>query len=142
MVADKPKLRASWENGQLTMKPVVTPYWQDGKLHVPDEPSPGPITAPEPPITAELLRDMGNQIRGGPVQLTYYPTRTSNPSDPRTAAAGYDAQTRTMRVSWGDGGKAYNYYQVEPQEWQRFKRSASPGKLINRFFNFKPYGPA
>jgi hypothetical protein len=89
-----------------------------------------------------VLRSLGDRERGGTVPITYFPTKTSNPSDPRTAAAGYDRETQTLRVEWGDGGPAYNYYNVTPAEWRRFQNVASPGKLINRIFNDHPYGPA
>lgn len=91
---------------------------------------------------ADLLRDLGDQERGGPVQLTYFPTKTSNPADPRTAAAGYDRDTQTVRVEWGDGGIAYNYYGVPPNVWRNFRRAPSPGRFINRVLNNYQYGPA
>ncbi len=91
---------------------------------------------------AEVLRELGDQERGGPVQITYFPTKTSNPRDPRTAAAGYDKTTQTMRVEWGDGGAAYNYYGVPPNIWRNFRRAPSPGKYINRVLNYYTYGPA
>lgn len=91
---------------------------------------------------ADIRREEGNRARGGPVRLTYWPTSTSNPSDPRTAAAGYDKGTQTLRVEWGDEGEAYNYYEVTPQEWRNFQNRKSPGKYINRWLNDKPYGTA
>lgn len=90
----------------------------------------------------DIRRDETDEARGGPVRLTYWPTSTSNPSDPRTAAAGYDRETQTMRVEWGDGGAAYNYYEITPQEWRNFRRAKSPGKWINRNGNSHPYGRA
>lgn len=91
---------------------------------------------------AALRRDLGDQERGGRVPLTYFPTSTSNPEDPRTAAAGYDRPTQTLRVAWGDGGRDYNYYDVPPNVWRNFLRVKSPGRLINRTLNNYPYGPA
>jgi hypothetical protein len=91
---------------------------------------------------AEMMRELGNQERGGQVALTYFPTKTSNPEDPRTAAAGYDPTTQTLRVAWGDGGQDYNYYNVPPNAWRNFQRVGSPGRLINRTLNNFPYGPA
>lgn len=79
---------------------------------------------------------------GGPVPYTYYPTKTSNPADPRTAAAGYDAETGTLHVAWGDGGVSYNYYDVPPNVWRNFRKAPSPGKFINRVLNNYNYGPA
>ena len=87
-------------------------------------------------------REEGDRARGGPVRLTYYPTKTSNPSDPRTAAAGYDRETETIRVEWGDGGPAYNYYECTPADWKSFRDAMSPGRRINRRLNAKPYGLA
>jgi hypothetical protein len=49
--------------------------------------------------------------RGGPVPITVNPTRTSNPSRPRTLAAGYDGKTDTMTVVFRDGA-VYEYYDV------------------------------
>lgn len=72
------------------------------------------------------------------------PTRTSNPERPRTLQAGYDKKagqsTGTLRVRFRDGSP-WEYYEVEPEVWQRFKRSASPGKFINRVLNGYSYGP-
>ena len=66
------------------------------------------------------------------------PTSSSNPARPRTHLAGYNAAERTMRVVFRDG-TPYEYYGVEPVVWQRFKRSASPGRFINRILNQYPY---
>lgn len=87
----------------------------------------------------------GEESRGGPVRLTYWPTQTSNPNRPRTVAAGYDRETQTIRVEWArpSGGiDAYNYYECTPEDWRAFRRAKSPGKMINRRLNEKPYGPA
>lgn len=90
----------------------------------------------------DLRREEGDEARGGPVRLTYWPTNTTNPRRPRTVAAGYDRETQTMRVEWRDGGAAYNYYEITPQEWRNFRRAVSPGRWINRVGNAHPYGPA
>lgn len=150
MASDKPRYRGIIKDGKMVLRPVSaapakTRYraeFKDGVLHF--EP-----TAPPPPgrlgdVENEVLRGLGNQERGGPVPLTYFPTVTSDPSDPRTAAAGYDPDTRTLRVEWGDGGRGYNYYEVDPQTWMEFQnRSAtpSPGRFINDELNYHPYGP-
>lgn len=63
---------------------------------------------------------------------------SSNPARPRTLEAGYNAEQRTLRVVFRDG-TPYSYYGVEPVTWQRFKRSASPGRFINRVLNSYPY---
>lgn len=67
------------------------------------------------------------------------PTTSSNPARPRTLEAGYNAGERTLRVVFRDG-TPWEYYGVEPVIWQRFKRSASPGRFINRVLNNYPYG--
>lgn len=123
--ASKPRFRAKFEGGQIRVKPIQTAGL-------------GAVETPE----AETLRILGNQQRGGPVQITYFPTPTINPADPRTAAAGYDKETQTLRVEWGDGGAAYNYYYVTPAEWRNLRRVKSPGRYINRVLNAHPYGPA
>lgn len=66
------------------------------------------------------------------------PTSSSNPARPRTLQAAYNANERTMRVVFRDG-TPWEYYGVEPITWQRFKRSASPGRFINRILNGYPY---
>lgn len=121
----KTRYRGQFSKGQLRVRPT-------------EPPPPGRLSD----VENEVLVSLGNQERGGPVQLTYFPTTTSNPADPRTAAAGYDPDTKTMRVEWGDGGPAYNYYDVTPAEWRRFQQVQSPGRMINRVFNYHPYGPA
>lgn len=105
--------------------------------------TPAAPKAPKTPdAAAEILANRGDKQRGGPVPISYAPTRSSNPSDPRTAAAGYDPETKTLRVEWGDGGPAYNYYNVPPRVWKDFQRAPSPGKYINRVLNNYEYGRA
>lgn len=83
--------------------------------------------------------------------LTERPTNTSNPPRPRTMAAGYDYKSKTMFVRFrgdrvGQGlyqdGVGYEYYNVTRREWDRFRNSPSPGRMINTTFNHKPYSPA
>jgi hypothetical protein len=124
----KPRVRGQFEGGQLRIRPTV--------------PSPAGRLSD---VENDVLRTLGNQERGGQVPLTYFPTVSSNPADPRTAAAGYDPATKTLRVEWGDGGRAYNYYQVQPSTWIQFQnpqKTPSPGRYINRILNDHPYGPA
>lgn len=89
--------------------------------------------------------------------LDYRPTETSSPrpgekeARPRTRAAGYDAQSGTLFVRfrgprqgpgiWKDG-VGYEYYEVTPREWEQFKNTHSPGQMINRVLDNKPYTPA
>jgi len=64
--------------------------------------------------------------------LTDVPTSSTDYSRPRTVAAGYDTDTRTMTVVFRDG-TFYNYYEVTPGEWQAFSSSLSKGKpWLNR----------
>lgn len=148
----KPRYRGVMRSdGSLGIKPVIHARVSDSKpryraefegedlhVHPIHEIQPGHIEAPE----AEVRRILGDQERGGPVPITYFPTPTINPADPRTAAAGYDRATQTLRIEWGDGGVAYNYYDVTPSEWRNFQRVKSPGRWVNRVGNFHTYGPA
>lgn len=93
-----------------------------------------------PDAEAELLAQQTDDAAGR-VTVSYSPTRTSNPQDPRTSAAGYDPQTQRLYVEWGDGGTPYYYYDVTPQEWDAFQRTDSPGRFINAILNEKNYGP-
>jgi hypothetical protein len=96
----------------------------------------------QPTGEIDLLRDEFNNRDQRVPDVIYEPTMTSDPNRPRTVAARYWRDERVMEVSWRDGGTPYNYYEVSPADWRRFTTSRSPGKLINRFFNSKPYGPA
>jgi KTSC domain len=77
----------------------------------------------------------------GPVHADFA-TSTSNPADPRTVAAGYDPVLQRLRIEWGDGGPAYNYYNVPPQIWESFLDAPSPGRYINAVLNYFSYGVA
>lgn len=55
------------------------------------------------------------------------PTSSTNYARPRTVAAAYNERTKTMTVVFRDG-TFYNYYQVEPSEWQAFHASYSKGR--------------
>jgi hypothetical protein len=68
----------------------------------------------------------------------YTPTPSINPPRPRTVGMGYSPDTQTMRVKFRDG-RVYEYYDVTPQEWRNMQRVKSPGRAINRTFNFKSY---
>jgi hypothetical protein len=85
-----------------------------------------------------------------PAALSIVPTSTSNIARPRTVAAGYDETRQVLTVVFRDG-TYYNYYQVTPQEWDRFKASSSKGPLLNQpsaknpgggFLLYKPRGEA
>lgn len=66
------------------------------------------------------------------------PTPSINPPRPRTLLAGYNANLRDLRVQFRDG-TPWVYHAVEPQIWERFRRTASPGRFINRVLNYYPY---
>lgn len=70
--------------------------------------------------------------------LPYQPTPTINPGRPRTLAAGYDDRTMTLRIKFRDGD-IYEYYQVPPSVWWKFRRAQSPGRFINTTLNRYPY---
>ena len=76
-----------------------------------------------------------------PALLTVVPTSTTNPSRPRTVAAGYDKADEKITVVFRDG-TFYNYYEVTPQEWQRFKAVVSKGRYIYNYLDSKPRGLA
>ena len=90
----------------------------------------------------ELLRRKTDDILDGQeIPLTYFPTKTSNPADPRTAAMGYSAEAKTLRIEWGDAGPGYYFYDVTWSDWIRMRQTRSPGKLLNAGFDqTHPYG--
>lgn len=65
------------------------------------------------------------------VPLSDIPTSTTNYRRPRTVAAGYDPETRTVTVVFRDG-TFYNYYDVPPTVWIKFHTSLSKGPMLNR----------
>ena len=76
-----------------------------------------------------------------PAPLTLVPTSSTNPSRPRTVAAGYDADEEKLTVMFRDG-TLYNYYEVDQNEWATFKANRSKGAVIYRMLDFKPRGYA
>lgn len=70
--------------------------------------------------------------------LWYQPTPTINPDRPRTLAAGYDPDTRTLRVRFRDG-TPWEYYDVPEDTWSGFFHSPSPGRYINNVLNNYEY---
>ena len=91
---------------------------------------------------AQINLDRALPLMGAPDE-TYSPTRTSNPSDPRIQGMSYYKLARVVTVYWGDGGPPYNYYAITPALWSRWKKSASPGRFINRVLTgMVPYGVA
>lgn len=77
----------------------------------------------------------------GPAAITQRPTSTTNPRRPRTVAAGYDPDRKTLTVVFRDG-TFYNYYDVSKGMWQSFKSAPSKGKYIRRYLDAKPRGDA
>ncbi len=104
--------------------------------YLPPAPSERKMTDAE----ADLLADQTDAVAGR-VPVTYAPTATSNPADPRTSAAGYDPVTQRLYIEWGDGRTPYYYYDVPPQIWDAFTQANSPGKFINAVLNRYNYGP-
>ena len=64
-----------------------------------------------------------------PVKLELRSTQTTNPSRPRTIAAGYDGNTRTITVVFRDE-TWYNYYDVPSDMWDQFKQAPSKGVYL------------
>lgn len=82
-----------------------------------------------------------NEEDTSPAPLTLVPTSSSNPSRPRTVAAGYDEDEEKLTVMFRDG-TLYNYYEVDSSEWAAFKANRSKGAVIYRMLDFKPRGYA
>ena len=76
-----------------------------------------------------------------PADITQSPTSTTNPNRPRTVAAGYDQKRKTLTVIFRDG-TFYNYYSVENNTWQSFKRHRSKGWFIRTYLDAHPRGAA
>ncbi|WP_223186109.1 KTSC domain-containing protein [Streptomyces sp. CBMA29] len=83
--------------------------------------------------------------------LTTRPTNTSNPPRPRTLAAGWDSQSKTLFIRFRgqkiapgqyEDGIGYEYYGVTRSEWRTVRDGPSPGKYINAVLNSKNYTPA
>ena len=96
---------------------------------------------------AEARRKMGPEEAAAILQaragddsalFPYTPTPSINPPRPRTLGMGYSPDTQTLRVKFRDGA-VYEYYDVTKQEWRNMQRVKSPGRAINRTFNFKDY---
>ena len=86
---------------------------------------------PKKPLSQqELLRRKTDEILDGQeIPLTYFPTKTSNPADPRTAAMGYSAEAKTLRIEWGDAGPGYFFFDVTWADWVRMRQTRSPGTM-------------
>ena len=58
-----------------------------------------------------------------------------NPSK-MIAAAGYDPDSRTLRIQF-HAGRVYDYHDVDPGEYDAFSTSASHGNTFNTLFRGK-----
>jgi hypothetical protein len=85
--------------------------------------------------------NVGSAQDSSPAILTERPTSSINSSRPRTVAAGYepylgsrknprDKQLGKLTVMFRDG-TLYNYYDVTPDEWQKFRAQISKGPMLN-----------
>lgn len=63
--------------------------------------------------------------------LDYTVTNTSNPPRPRAIRAGYDPESRQLRVVFRDSD-VYVYHDVEPEIWRALKSADSFGKTLER----------
>jgi hypothetical protein len=88
-----------------------------------------------------IPRPISNENELGPMApITVVPTSSSNPARPRTLAAGYARERKTLSVIFRDG-TPWNYYEVTALEWANFKRAKSKGRFIRLYLNQHPYGP-
>lgn len=107
-----------------------------------------PLFAKAAPLTdpAEAEADEDDvEAEVGEIELTNA-TRSSNPARPRTTLEGYNKVTQTLAVRFRDGAAAggetavYHYYNVPPEIARQFRKSASPGKFIDRRLAGYAYG--
>jgi len=64
------------------------------------------------------------------VSLSDIPTSSTNSARPRTVAAGYDPEQKTITVVFRDG-TFWNYYNVPESVWIKFHQAYSKGPLLN-----------
>lgn len=105
-------------------------------------------------ISAEDLLHLTSEQQGASTAVqegTYHfpqvsPTKTINPTRPRTLEAGWESirdlqhpsYPGILRIRFRDG-TPWEYHNIPSGVWQRFKRSASPGRFVNRVLNQYPY---
>lgn len=132
--------------GQTSMFPDIVPEKTAGpvkplkqsKANVPApprRPSDGPVLDPRFRKNYRRIETTEKDEEGF---VWIAPTPTINPPRPRTLEAGYNRHTQDLRVVFRDG-TPWVYHAVEPQIWERFRRTASPGRFINRVLNYYPY---
>lgn len=76
-------------------------------------------------------------LSGAPVREEMPPLLPFDSS--RVDEAGYSHASHTLYVRFVDG-TPWQYNNVEPNIWRNFRRSASPGRFINRVLNNYSYG--
>lgn len=90
-------------------------------------------------------RDDPNYVYTSPAPLSEVPTATSMPERPRTVAAGFvmeENETKgKMTVVFRDG-TYYNYYNVDPKTWEKFKELGSKWEFIKNVLDAHERGPA
>jgi hypothetical protein len=111
-------------NDVLNENDVANGYTESGKFYNPNSYDISQTATDE---------DIENAKGSAPAFIEWdIPTSSTDYSRPRTVAAGYDEDRRTMSVVFRDG-TFYNYYDVSPGEWQSFHASYSKGKpWLNR----------
>jgi hypothetical protein len=104
------------------------------------------------PIDFQGNRRGGVYASGEPVNTEYVdftsdedlvqdPTTSTNVNRPRTVAAAYSPEEEKLSVVFRDN-TYYNYYEVTPNEWEKFKKEYSKGQYILEHLNSKPRGAA
>jgi hypothetical protein len=130
--SNKTFYKAFQDNGVYNPVETYTPKnFPDEKFDDEDENG----NTPDPDAKDEITEDDVNEETGfseTPAALTELPTSSTNVSRPRTVAAGYEPNEKRpdrgkMTVMFRDG-TLYNYYNVNPGEWETFKSSISKGR--------------
>ena len=72
-------------------------------------------------------------------QTTRKPGPWKEMNSSRVQRARYDSAARQVQVVFSNNEAPYVYEEVPQNIWRNFRRSASPGKYINRTLNAFPY---
>lgn len=121
-MAKRPKL-ASKEDLWNDISPQKINRWAEHQLNLNadggliDREIPDDTYSVDPDPTANTM----------PFQLQA--TSTTNPTRPRTLAAGYDSVKKVLTVVFRDGTH-YNYYDVPINIWDGFRNAESKGKFM------------
>jgi hypothetical protein len=127
------------------LRDIVTLYDDGGDYYQPEvgESYRNKAATPVGPGTEQYLGLTQGYTSAAP--LSEVPTSTTDPSRPRTVAAGYEIgqgkQKGKITVVFRDG-TYYNYYDVTPTEWGFFRQNRSKGLYIRLFLDKKPRGVA